>query len=95
MDRLYDDHQINDSSPTSDGQVTATATGQQMQATNEGQQSESQPGGLDTSSSVSGDNPVAAAVEASNWTHDDLVVTLSALSIVAWVATTWYVSKNT
>lgn len=100
MNRLYDDHQTNDTS-TQTGQVTTMTAGEsqgqgqgQMQATGTGQQS-AQPGGLDADSSVSGENPVAAAVEASNWTHDDLAVVLSALSLIAWVATTIYVQRNT
>lgn len=94
IDRLYDDHQTNDS-PTQTGPVTTTTTAgerQQMQTTATGEQAE--PGGLDASSSTSGQNPVAAAVEASTWTHDDLAVMLSALSIVAWVATTIYVQRS-
>lgn len=91
MDRLYDDHRT-DSSPT---QVTTMAgEGQANGGCQQCQQSAGQPGGLDASSSTTGQNPVSAAVEASAWTHDDILLALTAISTVAWVATTYYMVNN-
>jgi hypothetical protein len=95
MERLYDDHQVNSSTQ---GQMHAMAQTEGPASSQEGgmhtldgqQGQQNQPsqsdGGLDTTSSTDEANPVRAAVAASNYSHDDIMVVLSGLSLIAWVA---------
>ncbi len=39
-------------------------------------------------------NPVQGIIAGSDWTHDDVAVALSALSLVAWILTTWYLMRS-
>lgn len=94
MQSLFDDHQVTNQEPASSSPSSGEVHTMQATSTAATGEQDAQPGGLNADSAVTGDNPVSAAVAASNYTHDDIALALSALSLIAWVLTTVYVAKQ-
>lgn len=106
---IYDDHSTtgqHQPPPQETGQMHAmsgvqtgmgsTAGGEPTTQAGQGQQrQQAQQRGLSAATSTAETNPIQRFVAESSWTYDDLALALSALSIVAWVATTLHVARRT